>query len=109
MFHPILRVELEFAPNDVRRVHLELTEEIVHAAREILDLPSPRADAFGRYLCSSEYTIKRVMKERGRIAEILSAAITRALLDALGAKDMEMGYEKKGGRDEDYQSQGWWE
>lgn len=60
-----------------------------------LDLPSPRADGFGRMLCSTEFQITEVMKSRRDIAKMLSEQLTEALLDAMGAEDTCMGYYKE--------------
>lgn len=60
-----------------------------------LDRPSPHADGFGRMLCSTEFQIAEVMKSRRDIAKMLSAQLTEALLDAMGAEDTYMGYYKE--------------
>lgn len=94
MFKPKIKVIIEIYPGDYRQIWRELSESIIYETFKSIDLPSPNADAFTSvFLCTSPITIKRVMKRRKEIAELISNEITEVLLSEMGAKDTEMGYE----------------
>lgn len=95
MFKPRITVSIEYAPGSIAVTHRTLSEMLVYDSFQPLDHPSPNADSFtATMLCTDAVTIKRVMKKRGDIADLISCELTEALLDQMGAKDTEMGYEK---------------
>jgi hypothetical protein len=63
---------------------------IIEDAIRDIDFPCVDADAFGRFLCIDAVTVEATMKARHEIA----TALTKALLDAMGAGDKRMGYPK---------------
>ena len=74
---------------------LPLSEEMVGDAMQAIDNPSPNADPLTAMLCCTPAaTIVRVKASRQRAAKVISAAVTKALLDIFYAGDTEMGYKK---------------
>ncbi len=76
MFNPIVTVKIEIAPHDFRIVRKELSEQIVYESFRPLDIPSPKAGAMDRMLCSPYAVIERTMRSRHEIAELVSAVLT---------------------------------
>ena len=76
-------------------VKLPLDRALIERGYQTLDLPSPGADGIDRMICSSSAKIVEVTKSRAIIADVLSKALTKAILEIMGANDTEMGYPKK--------------
>ena len=95
MFKPRITVSIELEPGRTVAVQRTLSEMIVYDTFQALDHPSPGADSFtAAMFCTDTATVARVMKSRKDISKLLSRELTEALLDQMGAKDTEMGYEK---------------
>lgn len=75
-------------------VALPIEGAFVRDALVPLDWPSEDA-GIAEMLCSPRATIERVMASRAEISKKLTPILARALMDAMGAKDTEMGYPKK--------------
>ena len=94
-----IRVELQVGrwPSSTydRVVELPLSDNLVYEALERLDLPDPKAPVYAQMMCTSDFKIQTVMVERERRAKILSEALTKALLEAMGSEDTIMGYKKR--------------
>lgn len=69
-------------------VSMEMPIWIVEDGFRGIDHPDPDAGVFSRMMCSDTVTIEATMKARHEIAQ----ALTKALLDAMGAGDTRMGY-----------------
>lgn len=95
-----IRVTLDLGYGDFREIEKELSESVVRTALVPLDLPSSTADGFGRFLCSPEAEIRRVMRSREETARVLSRELTDAIVEAMGARDTEMGYPREAGAGE---------
>lgn len=93
-FKPKITVDIEITPYQHKVIRKELADSIVYNTFGKLDFPSSSAGVFEKMLCTDSITIARVMKSRKDIAKMLSSMLTEALLDLMGAKDTEMGYEK---------------
>lgn len=92
-FKPIVKVSVEIFPGDIKSSWLELGQSIIDESFELMDLPSPNADAFTRELiCTNSAKIARTIKSRKEIAQDLSKLITEGLLNIMGSKDTRMGY-----------------
>lgn len=61
---------------------------LVENAFRPVDRPKAGVDVFSKMMCDSPVIIEATMRDRKTIAKLL----TDAILDAMGAKDTEMGY-----------------
>ncbi len=85
-----LRAE-DFPSSFDQSIVVPLSESVIRHTFQPIDFPSANADTYGRMLCTDTVTIRKTLKARKELAEIL----VKALLDAMSAKDMENGYLKE--------------
>lgn len=96
---PHVSVHLQVAEYPSERdvtTRVNLDESLIYDAIQPLDFPSPDA-GIAAMLCSDTVTIRRVTRSREEAAKIISKALTKALLDAMSARDTQMGYTKTEG------------
>ena len=78
---------------------LELSRSVYEDAAQRLDIPFPlpggQVNVVDALLCSDPRTTKRALRARQELAEEISAKITDAMLNHLGAQDTVMGYSKE--------------
>lgn len=61
---------------------------------EVLDLPAIDAPGMAVMLCSTQETVRRVIRMREGLADGLSKDIAKTIMAALASKDTIMGYPK---------------
>jgi hypothetical protein len=84
----------EYPSESDATVQIALSESLIRSVMQPLDFPSPDA-GLGALFCTNTVTIERVMQSREAAAKLISQALTKALLDAMGARDTQMGYPKR--------------
>ena len=89
---PKIIVSIEITPGDWRESCFSLDEELVRDVFSPIDLPSLDANAWHKSICTQEFEIKRVQMERGKMAKLISEALTADILRQMSAKDTVMGY-----------------
>jgi hypothetical protein len=91
--NPFIRVVIQPGrfpgPHDVD-VALPLPEELVSEAYRPIDIPSENA-GLAEIFCTPTVQRVHIMREREYAAKIISAAITKAVLDSMFARDTVMG------------------
>jgi len=91
-FQSKIRVSIELTPGDWREACFSLGEELVQDTFSLIDLPSLDANEWHKSICTEKFEIKRVQMERGKMAKLISEALTAELLRQMSAKDTVMGY-----------------
>ena len=93
--NPYIEVRIFTEHDGVFAVKRELSAHIISEVSKPLDIPRPGADSFSAMLCTGNAEIVRIKKSRQELAEMISSAITRLLIDFMERKDTEMGYKKE--------------
>lgn len=75
-------------------VSMNLEECIIRDAFIPLDFPDSNAPLFARMCCTDSATIAKTVIARDLAIEIITKAVTKALVDILYSKDTKMGYAK---------------
>jgi hypothetical protein len=93
--NPRVRVTLTTDYGQQAERTIELSGSMYKDAAQKIDKPSADARGSDFLLCTDTATINKVLKSRRELADMVSAAITKAILDHLGAHDTEMGYTRE--------------
>lgn len=72
-------------------VAMPLPEELVFEAYRPVDIPSEDA-GLAEIFCTPAWQRVHIMREREYAAKVISAAITKAVLDSMYARDTVMGH-----------------
>lgn len=102
MAHIDMFIQVGKFPSDQdRRLVVPLPQEMVRQTFAPIYLPSRRVDAVVREtLCTPSAKIAATKINREEAAEMLSEAVTKALLESMGYKDTRRGYTRE--QDEEF-------